>query len=106
MKRNDPAIYPGEYITCVHNAATALCEKAKRSRAESLPEYGGCLPLACRNVTLTAENVQAWQRELARIERRQAARPPLPPLLAARLTARHAEITEFLTRNDLTSVDT
>jgi hypothetical protein len=106
MKRNDPAIYPGEYITCIHNPVTALCEKAKHARAEGLPEHGGCQPLACRNVALTAENIQAWMRELGRISQRLATRPPLPPLLATRLAARHAEITEFLARNDLAPVTT
>ncbi|WP_194908949.1 hypothetical protein [Catenulispora rubra] len=99
MKNNDPAIYPGEFVTCVHNAATALCEKAKNARAEGLPEHGGCLPLACRNVALTDENTRAWQRELHRIEERLNAGRALPPLLAARLTTRHAEISQFLARH-------
>jgi hypothetical protein len=96
MKKNDPAIYPGEYITCVHNAATALCEKAKRSREEHLPDHGGCLPLACRNVALTTRNAQAWKREFDRIETRLAARPPQPPLQHAHLAGRRDEIAEFL----------
>lgn len=52
MKRNDPAVYPGTDITCVHDPAKAPCEKARRGRGEGLPEHGGCLPLACRNVAL------------------------------------------------------
>ncbi|MEV8563642.1 hypothetical protein AB0478_46290 [Streptomyces sp. NPDC051917] len=104
MKRHDPAIYPGEYVTCVHAAPTALCEKAKRGRVEGLPDHGGCLPLACRNVALTPENARVWQRELGRIERRLAARPPLPPRLRARQIARHGEIAEFLTSNGIPAV--
>ncbi|MFE9813053.1 hypothetical protein [Streptomyces sp. NPDC005548] len=96
MKRHDPAIYPGEYITCVHDPAKALCEKAKRGRSEGLPSHGGCKPLSCRNVALTPENVAAWTRELARLEKRMATRPAMPPLLLHRLQERHAEITEFL----------
>nr|WSX50718.1 hypothetical protein OG409_18270 [Streptomyces sp. NBC_00974] len=101
MKRHDPGVYPGTYITCVHDPAKALCEKARRGRGEGLPEHGGCLPLACRNVALTAENTQAWQRELDRIERRLMARPLLPPLVAHRLNERRAEIAEFLTSNGI-----
>lgn len=101
MKRNDPAVYPGTYITCVHDPAKALCEKARRGRGEGLPEHGGCLPLACRNVALTIENTRAWQRELARIERRLTGRPLLPPLLLHRLNERRAEITEFLVSNGI-----
>ena len=104
MKHNDPAIYPGEYITCVHASATALCEKAKRERAEGLPDHGGCLPLACRNVALTADNVLAWQRELGRLERRLAARPTLPPRLKFRLIVRHGDVAEFLTSNGFPAV--
>ncbi len=99
MNRHDPAIYPGEYITCVHDHAKALCEKARRGRGEGLPDHGGCKPLACRNVALAPENIAAWQREIDRIDTRLAARPPLPPLLRHRLQGRRAEITAFLTRN-------
>jgi integrase len=99
MKRNDPAIYPGEYITCVNDPAKALCEKARRGNSEGLPYHGGCLPLACRNVALTPENVAAWQRVIARIDKRFAARPTLPPLRRQFLENRRAEVVEFLTTN-------
>ncbi|MFJ5924668.1 hypothetical protein ACIQF6_18915 [Kitasatospora sp. NPDC092948] len=102
MKRHDPAIYPGEYITCVHDPAKALCDRAKRGGGDGLPDHGGCKPLACRNVALTPENVAAWTRELARLEKRMAARPAMPPLLQHRLQQRHAEITEFLSTNTRT----
>ncbi|CQR61818.1 hypothetical protein [Streptomyces leeuwenhoekii] len=29
LKRHDPAVYPGEFITCVHDHPKALCEKAR-----------------------------------------------------------------------------
>lgn len=96
MARHDPAIYPGEYITCVHHHSKALCEKARGRRSEGLPDYGGCKPLACHNVALTAENIAAWQREANRLDARLATRPPLPPLLRHRLQARRAEIAAFL----------
>ena len=99
MARHDPAVYPGEYITCVHDHAKALCEKARSRRSEGLPDHGGCKPLACRNVALTPVNTAAWQREIDRIGRRLASRPALPPLLRHRLEARRAEITAFLSQN-------
>ncbi|MFE2748286.1 hypothetical protein ACFXKX_28795 [Streptomyces scopuliridis] len=46
-----------------------------------------------------SENVAAWTRELARLEKRMAVRPPMPPLLRHRLQQRHAEIAEFLAAN-------
>jgi integrase len=99
MSRHDPAVYPGEYITCVHDHTKALCEKARHGHGEGLPDHGGCKPLACRNVALTPANTAAWQREIDRIDTRLAARPPLPPLLRHRLEARRDEITAFLARN-------
>lgn len=98
MKRHDPAIYPGEYITCVNDPAKALCEKARQGNSEGLPAHGGCIPLACRNVALTPENVAAWQHEIARIDSRIASRPMLPPLRQL-LQRRRAEIADFLTAN-------
>ncbi|MFI7356185.1 hypothetical protein ACIBTP_19830 [Streptomyces avidinii] len=99
MKRNDPAIYPGEYITCVNDPAKALCEKARRGNSEGLPAHGGCLPLACRNVTLTPENVGAWQREIARIDKRLGSRPTLAPRLKQLHQNRRAEVVAFLVAN-------
>ncbi|NEA67465.1 hypothetical protein [Streptomyces sp. SID12488] len=99
MKRHDPAIYPGEYITCVNDPAKALCEKARRGNGEGLPSHGGCLPLACRKVTLTPQNITAWQSEIVRIDGRVASRPTLPPRLRQLLESRRAEIVEFLTAN-------
>ena len=101
MARHDPAVYPGEYVTCVHDHTKALCEKARHGRGEGLPDHGECKPLACRNVALTTENIAAWQREIDRIGTRLAARPPLPPLLQHRLETRHAEVTAFLARNTI-----
>ncbi|MEU7354305.1 hypothetical protein ABZ663_28615 [Streptomyces albidoflavus] len=100
MKRHGPAVYPGEYITCVNDPAKALCEKARLGNSEDLPFHGGCLPLACRNVTLTPENVAAWQRVITRIDKRLASRPLLAPRLRHRLQNRRTEVVEFLTSND------
>ncbi|WP_157536681.1 hypothetical protein [Kitasatospora mediocidica] len=102
MTKHDPAVYPGQYITCVHDHAKALCERARHRRSEGLPDHGGCKPLACRNVALTPENTAAWQREIDRITHRLAARPPLPPLLRRRLEGRRTEITAFLLENTTT----
>lgn len=98
MARHDPAVYPGEYVTCVHDHSKALCEKARSRRGEGLPDHGGCKPLACRNVALSPDNIAAWNREIDKIAERLAARPPLPPLLRRRLEDRRAEITAFLGR--------
>lgn len=35
MNRGDPAVHPGTYITCVHDHTKALCERARRGRAEA-----------------------------------------------------------------------
>ena len=98
MARHDPAVYPGEYVTCVHDHTKALCEKARHGRGEGLPDHGGCKPLACHNVALTEGNVASWHREIDKITERLEARPPLPPLLRRRLEDRRAKITAFLDR--------
>jgi integrase len=98
MARHDPAVYPGEYVTCVHDHSKALCEKARSRRAEGLPDHGGCKPLACHNVALTDDNIASWHGEIDKITQRLGARPPLPPLLRRRLEDRRTEITAFLKR--------
>lgn len=94
----DPAIYPGTYITCIHDHTNALCERARNGRAEGLPDHGGCQPFACQNVALSTENVDAWQREIDHIGQRLATSPPLPPLLQHRLIERQSEIESFMNK--------
>ncbi|MGW0775102.1 hypothetical protein ACWD01_15945 [Streptomyces sp. NPDC002835] len=96
MRRHDPAVYPGTFITCVHDPAKALCEKAQVTATEGLPEHGGCQPLACQNAALTPANRNHWQAELAAITDRLAASLPPPPLLETRLRHRADEIARFL----------
>jgi len=100
MDRADPAIYPGEYVTCVYTHATALCQRTATSER---PALRACQPLDCRNVALTPTNTAAWQAELARLDARLATRPPLPPLLHQQLSDRRAETARFLHRHQETS---
>ncbi|MFI5751516.1 hypothetical protein ACIBBE_37810 [Streptomyces sp. NPDC051644] len=96
MNRDDPAIYPGTYITYVHDPAKALCERAHQGTFEGLGDHPQCQPLACRNVALTRENVDAWRREVELLDQGLTARPPLPPLLQHRLVQRKHQIEDFL----------
>ncbi|MFG2229252.1 hypothetical protein ACGFNX_04410 [Streptomyces sp. NPDC048723] len=68
-------------------------------RSEQLPDHGGCKPLACRNVTLTRDNIAAWLRVVERIDRRLATQPTLPPLRERRMRARREEGIDFLVAN-------
>lgn len=99
MRRDDPAIYPGKYVTCVHNHATALCQQRRDSEGALRPDYGTCKPLSCRNVALTLDNVDHLRSEVVEIDRQTAARPALPPLFLHQLRRRRDEITAFLARH-------
>jgi hypothetical protein len=99
MQRNDPAVYPGKYVTCVHKHETALCQQRRDTRGELRPDLGNCQPLACRNVALTADNIATWRDEIQQIDRDLAQRPLLPPLLSQQLGARRDEITTFLNQH-------
>jgi hypothetical protein len=89
MKRHDPAIYPGKYVTCVYSHAKALCCGGTQ------PDLSSCQPLRCRNVALTPGNRDALAEEIASLD----AGPALPPLLERRLRDRHQAIGAFLASN-------
>lgn len=97
MKRHEPAIYPGQYVTCVYDHRKALC-RTRSSTSGNLPDITTCQPLACGNVALTSDNLTAWRAELAAIEADRVARPSLPPLLDADLEARSARILKMISR--------
>lgn len=99
MKRDDPAIYPGPYVTCVHKHATALCQQRRDGSGELRPSLGSCKPMTCRNVALTSENIDTWVTEIEQIDHQLAARPLLPPLLTHQLRSRRDEISKFLDRH-------
>jgi hypothetical protein len=90
MKRHDPAIYPGKYVTCIFSHAKALCSTGDH------PDLGNCKPLRCRNVALTPANRAALTDELAAIDADLAATPPLPPFLRHKLCERRDAIAAFL----------
>jgi len=98
MQRDDPAVYPGTYATCVFNPDRALCQRQHDVRGNLRPSLGHCRPLECRNTALTADNTAALSAEIAAITGQLAARPVLPPLLQARLTTRRDQIASFLSR--------
>jgi integrase len=101
MRRDDPAIYPDTYLTCVFNPDKALCLKHRGHQDRPQPSLSNCRPLDCHNVALTTDNTTAWRAEITTIDQQLTSKPPLPPLLADRLRARRTTITDFLARYDL-----
>jgi hypothetical protein len=100
MARNDPAIYPDKYVTCVHTHASALCQQRRDHRGAERPDIGSCKPLACRNVALSPDNVANFHAEITQIDRDLDARPLLPPLLRHQLQRRRDDIEAFLARHE------
>lgn len=93
MDRHDPHIYPGQHVTCVYNADRALCRRDDPAEGPSLPD---CQPLACRNVTLSTDNLDALRHHRARLERALGRGGLTAPYLRHRLEQQHAEIGAFL----------
>jgi hypothetical protein len=96
MDRHDPHVYPGAFVTCIYNADRALCRRSDEEDGPSLPD---CVPLRCRNVALTEENLNAFVDYLATIDRTLANGDALAPFVRHRLEQRRAEIAGFLAAN-------
>jgi integrase len=96
LKRHDPHVYPGTYVTCVFNVDKALCRPRTDGTGVTRPVPADCQPLECRNVAVTAANAEALRAEADRLASEAARRPTLPPLLLADLTARQRKITALL----------
>ncbi|MFF2147211.1 hypothetical protein [Kitasatospora sp. NPDC058190] len=94
MSRHDPHIYPGRYVTCVHNPDRALCRRHDGRAGPSLPD---CQPLRCRNVALSAENTDQLRAALEAHDRELARADQLAPFVRHRLQTRRQELADFLT---------
>ena len=103
MQTRDPDIYPGTYNTCVFDPSKAMCQPRPDSHGTIRPIHASCQPLDCSNTALTTDNRAALRAEVDRIDDELAQRPPLPPLLAHRLTVRRGKITAYLARHEAES---
>ncbi|MDH6700424.1 hypothetical protein [Streptomyces sp. MAA16] len=99
MRRNDPHIYPGEFVTCIYNPDRALC----RREAAGGPSLPDCQPLKCRNVALTSDNKDAFTAWLGRLDAALANATTLAPYTRIRLTEQRDDIAQFLAANDTPS---
>ncbi|MFB7475573.1 hypothetical protein [Kitasatospora sp. NPDC056184] len=97
MRRNDPHIYPGQFVTCVYNPDRALC----RRDATDGPSLPDCQPLKCRNVALTNDNKEAFTAWLQRLEASLANATVLAPYVRDRLEQQRDDITQFLAANSI-----
>jgi integrase len=94
MASHDPAVYPGEYVTCVYSHARALCSHGDG------PDLGTCQPLHCRNAAFAPANRDALRSELARIDASLVRVPALPPYLQHILANRRQAITTLLSDHE------
>lgn len=93
LDRHDPHIYPGAFVTCIHNADRALCRRGDGEDGPSLPD---CVPLRCRNVALTKDNLDAFTGYLAAMDRTLANGDALAPFVRHRLEQRRDATAHFL----------
>jgi hypothetical protein len=94
MRRHDPGVFPGEFVTCVFNPDKALCLRTGTPSGQG-PALADCQPLACRNVALTGDNLAAWRQHLADLEQ-TLGDATLAPYLRHRLTQQRDDIARFL----------
>jgi hypothetical protein len=94
MRRHDPNVFPGKFVTCVFNPDKALCLRSKGDGRG--PVLADCKPLQCRNVALTPANLAAWRQQLARLDQALASADALAPYIRDRLQQQRDQIARFL----------
>ncbi len=96
IAQHDPHVYPGRFVTCVHNPDRALCHNGNQTD----PSLGDCQPLACRNVALTKDNLTAWRDQLTKVDRSLETGEFLAPYVHERLRTRRDQINRLLTNGE------
>jgi hypothetical protein len=97
MRSEDPHIYLGHFVTCVYNPEKALCRRQLAAAGDqTVPDLGSCRPLQCRNVALTADNLQALTDQLHHLDTHLAAADLLAPFVAHRLAEQRHDLAALL----------
>jgi hypothetical protein len=97
MRRDDPKIYPGRFVTCVYDPNKALCRCQHTANGEGLmPDLDSCQPLHCNNVALTAENRSALAAQQRELDAHLRAADALAPYVAHRLREQLQGLTALL----------
>jgi hypothetical protein len=97
MRREDPHIYLGHFVTCVYNPEKALCRRQLTADGDqTMPDLASCQPLRCRNVALTAENREALTDQLHKLDAHLAKADLLPPYVAQRLAEQRHDLAVLL----------
>ncbi len=101
MRRHDPNIHPGKFVTCIHNPDKALCWRPQGNGQGNRqgPVLADCKPLACRNVALTTANLTAWREHLARLNQALSSAEVLAPYLRHRLAEQRDQVARFVDEN-------
>lgn len=97
MRSEDPHIYLGRFVTCVYTPDRALCRRQVAAAGDSaLPDLDSCRPLQCRNVALTADNLQALTDQLHQLDAHLATADLLAPFVANRLAEQRRDLAALL----------
>ena len=97
MRREDPHIYVGHFVTCVYNPEKALCRRQLTADGDqTMPDLASCQPLRCRNVALTAKNGEALTDQLHKLDAHLAKANLLPPYVAQRLAEQRHDLAVLL----------
>jgi hypothetical protein len=91
MRRHDPNLFPGKFVTCVFNPDRALCLRPRA--AQNGPPLDD-------NVAVTPANQAAWHAHLARIDQALESAEVLAPDLRHRLQQQREQIIRFLAENN------
>ena len=96
MARNDPRIYPGQFVTCSDNPERRLCQLGDKA----LPSLGDCQPMLCRNAAFTEDNRASWRERKGELEAELGSGEALAPLYRIAVETKLDEVDAFLAAHD------
>jgi hypothetical protein len=97
MRREDPHIYLGHFVTCVYNPQKALCRRQLTTDGhQTMPDLASCQPLHCHNVALTSGNLEALTDQLHKLDTHLVNADLLAPYVAQRLADQRRDLSALI----------